>query len=226
MKPSETRISDLRPLVGGQGHEHAVQHLQRDAVARRGLEVDVGGARLHVGVAVAETAGSCPARRRAAHAVGLEAAGHPLLHLLVAVDVDAHGLVVAHALGGGVGDAAGRPGASACAISSSRPASMRVLHQAPPPVATRLTRSPSRTPVFRNCATASLARWAWNGREVHVVEDDTNVRAGALFGRGVVGERAAWSRRVGGRASAGTGRRRSWRSPAACRPRGSGSPRA
>ena len=48
-------------------------------------------------------------------------------------------------------------------MSSSRPASMRVLHQAPPPVATRLTRSPSRTPFFRNSATATLARWAWNG---------------------------------------------------------------
>ena len=45
------------------------------------------------------------------------------------------------------------------ATSSSRPASMRVLHQAPPPEATRLTRSPSRTPVLRNWATAALARW-------------------------------------------------------------------
>src|SRR6266545_2030754 len=45
------------------------------------------------------------------------------------------------------------------AISSSRPASIRVLHQAPPPVATRLTRSPSRTPVLRNWATAALALW-------------------------------------------------------------------
>ena len=40
---------------------------------------------------------------------------------------------------------------------------MRVLHQAPPPVATRLTRSPSRTPVRRNWATAALARWAEKG---------------------------------------------------------------
>ena len=45
---------------------------------------------------------------------------------------------------------------------SSRPASMRVLHQAPPPVATSVTRSPSRTPVFRNCPMASFARCAWN----------------------------------------------------------------
>src|SRR6185295_8837624 len=45
------------------------------------------------------------------------------------------------------------------AISSSRTASMRVLHQAPPPLATRLTRSPSRTPALRNWATAALARW-------------------------------------------------------------------
>ena len=49
------------------------------------------------------------------------------------------------------------------AMSSSRPASMRVVHQAPPPVATRLTRSPSRTPVRRNSATAPLARCAWCG---------------------------------------------------------------
>ena len=37
-------------------------------------------------------------------------------------------------------------------ISSSRPASMRVLHQAPPPVATSVTRSPSRTPVRQELA--------------------------------------------------------------------------
>src|SRR5262245_7544163 len=45
-------------------------------------------------------------------------------------------------------------------ISSGFPASMRVLHHAPPPVAMRATRSPSRTPFFRNSVTAPLARWA------------------------------------------------------------------
>src|SRR5688500_14119371 len=40
---------------------------------------------------------------------------------------------------------------------------MRVLHQAPPPVATRVTRSPSRTPLVRNSVTATLARRAWKG---------------------------------------------------------------
>ena len=40
---------------------------------------------------------------------------------------------------------------------------MRVVHHAPPPVATSDTRSPSRTPFFRNSDTAALARWAWKG---------------------------------------------------------------
>ncbi len=49
------------------------------------------------------------------------------------------------------------------AISSSRPASIRVVHQVSPPVDNSLTLSPSRMPFFRNSPTAVLARRAWKG---------------------------------------------------------------
>src|SRR5436309_20795 len=62
------------------------------------------------------------------------------------------------------------------AISASRPASIRVLHHTSPPVPMRVTRSPSRTPFFRNSATAILARWACGGARWVVSNRITNVR--------------------------------------------------
>src|SRR6185295_19098774 len=60
--------------------------------------------------------------------------------------------------------------------SSSRPASMRVLHQALPPVETSVTRSPSRTPLVRNWITAALARADWKGVRWMSSNTTTNVR--------------------------------------------------
>jgi hypothetical protein len=95
-------------------------------------------------------------------AVGLEAPADGLLHLVVVIDVDPHRLVIRDAVGSHVGDVAAVQPLEQV-ISSSRPAVIRLLHQAPPPVATRLTRSPSRVPLCRKDATADLARCAWAG---------------------------------------------------------------
>src|SRR5262245_1047422 len=62
------------------------------------------------------------------------------------------------------------------ATSSSRPASMRVVHQAPPPVAISVTRSPSRTPDFRNSVTATFARFDWKGVRCTSSKTSTNER--------------------------------------------------
>ncbi len=43
-------------------------------------------------------------------------------------------------------------------MSWSRPSGMRAFHQAPPPVAMRVTRSPGAVAFFKNSVTAPLAR--------------------------------------------------------------------
>ena len=48
-------------------------------------------------------------------------------------------------------------------MRESRPSGMRAVHQAPPALATRVTTSPSPTPVWRKAATAPRARSAWVG---------------------------------------------------------------
>src|SRR5438552_16838390 len=81
---------------------------------------------------------------------------------------------------------------------------MRALHHALPLVETRLTRSPSRTALFRNSATAPLARWAWGGARWMSSKTIMNVRAvctsGAVLveitgrGRGVAeGAAGSWT---------------------------------
>ena len=55
---------------------------------------------------------------------------------------------------------------------------MRVLHQAPPPAATSVTRSPSRASVLRNSAAAAFARWAVKGARWMSSKKITNVRPG------------------------------------------------
>ena len=78
---------------------------------------------------------------------------------------------------------------------------MRVLHQAPPPVATSDTRSPSRTPLFRNSATAPLAWMPW--KRVIWMSSKTRmkvrpVRSSRRWLLEMIGLRgAAWRRRVG-----------------------------
>ena len=48
-------------------------------------------------------------------------------------------------------------------MRESRPSGMRAVHQAPPALATRVTTSPSPTPLWRKAATAPRARSAWVG---------------------------------------------------------------
>ena len=74
-------------------------------------------------------------------------------------------------------------------MRSERPSGKRVLHHAPPPVATRLTRSPSRTPLSRKAATAALAREtvAWVRFRVSTM---TAKRAARVGGRRRVGDEA------------------------------------
>ena len=108
MKPSETRISDLRPARAGEPVERALHHVERRAQAGVGLEVHVGRASRDVGV----VGGAGPLVRalaglhRLRHTVRLVTPHHALDHLRVAVDVDPQRLVVRHALGAHVGDQA------------------------------------------------------------------------------------------------------------------------
>ncbi len=65
------------------------------------------------------------------------------------------------------------------ALRSSRPSYIRVLHQAAPDVATRVTRSPATTPRSRKASTASLAFLALCGDRCMSSKRMTKVRPGS-----------------------------------------------
>ena len=105
-----------------------------------------------------------------------------------------------------------RPSSSfSTSIRSARPSGRRVLHQAPPPVASRSTRSPSCVPFSRKEATAALARCALSGERCRSSNTITNRRPPSLRADGVrrpPGRGAPRPRDRGGRRPwAATGRR-------------------
>ena len=119
---------------------------------------------------------------------------------MVVVDVDAHGLVVGHALVGDVGD-----GAPVEPLEQGDHLVAPRLHpgRSPgtaPAVATSVTRSPSRTPWVRNSATAPLARRAVAGVRWMSSNNTTKVRprvSSLLLVRGDPGSRAGHGGRRG-----------------------------
>ena len=107
MKPSETRTKDLRPLWSTRASSDALQRLEGDPVARGGGVVDLRRAAGDEGVLhrpdVLVRAGPAV---HGLHARALEAALDPVHDLGVTEDVDAHGLVVGHAVAARFGDVA------------------------------------------------------------------------------------------------------------------------